>query len=958
MIFKKINFTKCIISFLLLILSNNVNASSWTRSDSSYYYMPKFAQLTQNDIASFKVHITDKNPYATTGIFLQAGQYNPQDNTIIGKTTQGTAVKVQFDAQNFYPDGSVRFGLVTIEKPKNTDSKFEVILSNAPKQLNNATITPLKPALKVILNRSDLGQKTVTLSQAKSEKKPWRSGALIDIRRYFSPISKDFMVEFDITTFANGMVKSDVVMRYDRIYETPMHSTTYDAQIHVNNKLFKDLPKVKHNHHSKFRVPIRFGYNGDNITALNMSKITDTRALARYDMTFGVTKNAIHNDYDNLQNADNSINGSSLVNARMPDAGTREDIALWPQWTVRYLLTSHDKARAVVLKQGDAAAYAPWHFTDAKTNMPPLPQDHPKLWYDHRANMNENKIQPYNTDDTIWRLDNAHQPSLSYIPYLITGDRYYYDNLEATYSWGRFALINNDFNILRDPNLRTQTFHQVRGYAWIQRIIAEMALVAPQNSRLYTHLQKQMDADFVYFKKGHIDGLEYEDGKQGNPTGELFGMLHGWGSDDGRQNPIFMQNLAAIGMGFNALTGVNKTMRTISAFQTNFISGMYLQINNGYPPQYGPVYKMMQNIKDEKNGLTTRMGKIRLLSRWPDVFKYSINSGYYDENTKYVEKGELPGYYTSASIFTAYARAAQAMLYNVTKDPRALEAYGFLAQYLPAAFESYHAKPAFLIVPEIGKGYLTLKRTFNGDSGDDVMKAEYNYSLLHGQNGDDSLLLENFSGVAFGGNGNDILFAGKQDSFLFGGSGKDTLVSGDQNDYLKGDENYGTNPDIFVFTKQKFGEDTIADFTSGIDKIKFTPDTGILSFYHENKVYGLRRDQKDNPVEYRKIITPDLSKASSGETKEEKLNTLLADAARGDLEARKALKAQSQVNFGIKHYLRPDGQGGTYINFNHGRTPEEKKIMLNKHVQNYYGIIHLVGVPMDKLKASDFIFSE
>lgn len=956
---QKLNFyTKLLlVIFISIVTTSTTAASNWTRSSGGLYYTPSFKKLRGNDVASFKVNIVDKNPYATTGIFLKKGQYNPTKNSLVAYTENNIAVPLQFDVQNRYNDGSVRFAILTVQKPDNIQNNFEVILKKDRKFIQNGTVKPLRPDIKIIITMPNGNKKTISLKDAKSEAQAWRNGSLVDIRRYFASISKELMVEFDITTYGNGMARSDVVMRYDRIYETPMRSIGYNAEIFVNNKSFKKLENIRQNHHSKFRLPIRFGFSKDNITALNIHKLIDTRALARYDITFGVDQDAIDDDYDRLKNANNSIRGNSLINPAFGTTGARDEIALLPQWAVRYLLTSHDKARQVTLQQGETAAYIPWHFIDSKTHKIPLPDTHPKLRIDYRATVQKNGIGPYNSKDTGWSIDIAHQPSLSYIPYVITGDRYYYDNLLAAYTWTRFSIINENYGILRDPNLRTQNFAQTRGYGWLQRLTAETALVTPENTKLSRHLEKQMKADVNYFQKGHIQGIEYGGGKYGNPTGELYGMLHGWGADTGRENPLFMQNLAAIAMAFHANSGMNDGMRSISAFHTNFISGLFLQKNNGFPPQYGSAYKMLQ-FTPSKNGIKTKMGTVKIAQSWSDVFKYSTESGFFNKATQEINQKGITGYPEKPDLFVAYARAAQAMMYNTTKDPQALEAYGFLAQYLPNAKDGYHEKPAYLIVPEIGNGYIPYKRTLVGGIGQDNMVANKAFSLLHGQDGDDYLFLDRFTGVLFGGNGNDTLNSGNSNSFLFGGSGNDVLISGPQDDYLKGDENYGRNPDIFVFTEQDFGNDIIADFTPGIDKIKLTQETGILRFYHENKLYGLRRNLKDNPIEYRKIMFPDLSEDLTQEERIKEINRLLAAASRGDIKAKKQLNIVPQVNIGVKNYMRPDGKGGTYINFNLNRTPQENKIIRENLVDKPFGLIHILNVPMEKLRAEDFIFSD
>lgn len=69
--------------------------------------------------------------------------------------------------------------------------------------------------------------------------------------------------------------------------------------------------------------------------------------------------------------------------------------------------------------------------------------------------------------------------------------------------------------------------------------------------------------------------------------------------------------------------------------------------------------------------------------------------------------------------------------------------------------------------------------------------------------------------VLFGGKGKDALFGGSGDDVLSGGAGNDLLVGGAGNDTLYG----GTGVDVFRYDSRQFGQDTIADFTIGTDRI-------------------------------------------------------------------------------------------------------------------------------------------
>jgi len=67
-----------------------------------------------------------------------------------------------------------------------------------------------------------------------------------------------------------------------------------------------------------------------------------------------------------------------------------------------------------------------------------------------------------------------------------------------------------------------------------------------------------------------------------------------------------------------------------------------------------------------------------------------------------------------------------------------------------------------------------------------------------------------------GGDGDDTLWSGAQDDILIGGFGDDTLNAGPGNDVISG----GPGTDLFKFSGF-FGNDTITDWETGIDKLNF-----------------------------------------------------------------------------------------------------------------------------------------
>jgi Ca2+-binding RTX toxin-like protein len=103
-----------------------------------------------------------------------------------------------------------------------------------------------------------------------------------------------------------------------------------------------------------------------------------------------------------------------------------------------------------------------------------------------------------------------------------------------------------------------------------------------------------------------------------------------------------------------------------------------------------------------------------------------------------------------------------------------------------------------------------------GGDGADTIDGWTGNDILIGEGGDDSLL---------GFDGADSLHGGGGEDFLDGEDGNDTLFGASGNDILIG----GVGADRFVFTDSN-GEDTVADFELGIDRIEISGYAGINGF--------------------------------------------------------------------------------------------------------------------------------
>lgn len=114
---------------------------------------------------------------------------------------------------------------------------------------------------------------------------------------------------------------------------------------------------------------------------------------------------------------------------------------------------------------------------------------------------------------------------------------------------------------------------------------------------------------------------------------------------------------------------------------------------------------------------------------------------------------------------------------------------------------------------------------FHGGTGDDRVTASASSTPLvaEGESGNDTLTGGTGSDQLQGGSGNDPLRGGAGNDWLLGGTGNDSLSGGNGRDVLEGGAGNdqltgGAGRDAFVFNPNE-GDDTVRDFTSGVDSI-------------------------------------------------------------------------------------------------------------------------------------------
>jgi hypothetical protein len=168
--------------------------------------------------------------------------------------------------------------------------------------------------------------------------------------------------------------------------------------------------------------------------------------------------------------------GLSDITPYMPTTGERPDIGLMPERYAAYIATGNSDLEESVRAWGDASGTLPWHVRDLKTGAPLSYDRYPDAsTYDNQAAAGGKPTLHLLPAPNI-TIDGAHQPALAYLPFLLTGDPYYLEELQfaATYALGDYP---HHGGIIRHD--------QTREFAWTLRTLFYVASATPENAPLW-----------------------------------------------------------------------------------------------------------------------------------------------------------------------------------------------------------------------------------------------------------------------------------------------------------------------------------------------------------------------------------------------------------------------------------------------------------------------------------------
>ena len=413
----------------------------------------------------------------------------PSGYSIKGQLNSASAmdIPVQVDVKATHDDGSLRHGVLSFFVPASTESQvLDIQLfcyrnffpsSESRVLLSDVLSSEFSSKVTVSIDNAlyQLSLKDVLLDKSPEE---WLKGPIASEWLVSSPlVSPDgnthphLSARFSVRAYKGlETIRVSTTLENNWIYQKNPQNLLYDADIYVNDQWVYGQDHLKHFHHARWRKVFFWQQSQEGPIVQfkdpvhvkhNIRYFIATKAIPNFNPDFieNISETAIQEMIDKWESSnmftDPDGNSYSLANNQPMGIGTvyagTYSFDMWPlpYWTGRYLLSMDRRAKEITLGTADLAGSFPMHFRDQQTDLPVSIKDYPycsTIWkYDDTINpatgQHEGPLQCDDDSNDCWvpfSVNPARMPAFCYVPYIVTGDPYY---LEELHFWANNCVI-------------------------------------------------------------------------------------------------------------------------------------------------------------------------------------------------------------------------------------------------------------------------------------------------------------------------------------------------------------------------------------------------------------------------------------------------------------------------------------------------------------------------------------
>lgn len=481
--------------------------------------------------------VVQSNVPFTFGQVFAAGHL-AKGMSLTGRLDSGEILQLQVDAKAFHPDGSVRHAIISGIAPSiaaKQARQMALIPASATTGASITTAQLLSSGFTASVSATIGGQRyTVSADELikAGRATTWLAGPTANEWHVSAPLTTaggiqhpHLTARFAVRWFDSvKKARVDVTLENAWAYEASPSNFTYDAEVLVNGKSVYAKPALTHFHHARWRKVFWMGADAADSLHVkhDVAYLLATGALPNYDRSVVIKEATLASLKSGFTGTKIEPMGVGSANPYMPSTGGRDELGLLPAWSAMYVLSMDSRAKDVTLANGDLAGSWSIHYRDKQTDRPISVVNYPYMTILGRPgdtlNPATKKYESFPACATTAGCvtpnmhDTSHQASFAYMPYLVSGDYYYLEELQF---WAMYNVLSYNPGYRQAAKGLLQS-NQVRGQAWALRTLAEAAYITPDDDMLKSHFKGFMDNNLAWYN------ATYTDNTQANALGVLL----------------------------------------------------------------------------------------------------------------------------------------------------------------------------------------------------------------------------------------------------------------------------------------------------------------------------------------------------------------------------------------------------------------------------------------------------
>lgn len=452
----------------------------------------------------------------------------PTGATLAARTTGGTSVNVplQVDAKARHADGSLRHAVVTTRLPTLGASATQTIelvsTANVPAVgavlLSDLLATSFDATVSLDIGGTVYQASARQLLQA-GPVQTWLSGPMVTEWIVGAPVRNSggthphLYARFNVRAYA-GMdaVRVDVIVENTWAREAGPRNYTYNATVTVDGRgTVLTQNAVTHYRQARWRRVFWWGTEPRVHVRHDRSYLQNTATVPTYDPALNIADSTLTGLLTSF-NANNRLMARGSLETFMPQTGGRIDIGPLPGWTAHYIVTQDPRAKTVMLGNSEQAGSFGIHYRDRTTDRPISLDTYPNMTI-----LGSSSFFPACGGDcsTPYTPDDSHQPSLAYVPYMVTGDHYHLEELHFWANWNLFYQGDHGGS----QGLVTGVWVQIRATAWSLRTLGHAAFITPDTHPMKSYFVSKLTNNINYFNTNFALNEPTPLGYVANPLG-------------------------------------------------------------------------------------------------------------------------------------------------------------------------------------------------------------------------------------------------------------------------------------------------------------------------------------------------------------------------------------------------------------------------------------------------------